>query len=199
MPDHPPPEGTRRRICQFFERTPPFSRPPLTDMARPHTFPFSHHSPPPPLRCPTLLPARRLCHSCAYQVSKLASGDGGCPDLLDRCSCDLDGSSWVAIAWYPLQRIPSGHTLKDMAACFLTYHSLAGGAQAAHIVASCSLRRIAPHRPPERSSTLPLLARLVVRHTLRFVVRTDSVEAGARLVSSTWISPPCILLRRCTA
>ncbi|XP_068660693.1 uncharacterized protein [Aristolochia californica] len=39
-------------------------------------------------------------------------------------SCDLLPSSWMSVAWYPIYRIPTGPTLKDLDACFLTYHNL---------------------------------------------------------------------------
>ncbi|KAK4768154.1 hypothetical protein SAY87_003295 [Trapa incisa] len=50
-------------------------------------------------------------------------------------SCDLLPFSWISIAWYPIYRIPTGSTLKDLDACFLMYHTLStpmdgsGGAQ----------------------------------------------------------------------
>ncbi|WZY97828.1 hypothetical protein YC2023_070157 [Brassica napus] len=39
-------------------------------------------------------------------------------------SCDLLPSSWFSVAWYPIYKIPTGPTVKDLDACFLTYHSL---------------------------------------------------------------------------
>ncbi|XP_002527022.2 uncharacterized protein LOC8271493 isoform X2 [Ricinus communis] len=57
------------------------------------------------------------------------------PGLKTLRSCDLLSSSWISVAWYPIYRIPTGPTLKDLDACFLTYHSLhtpLGGAQTAH-------------------------------------------------------------------
>ncbi|GAB4840324.1 hypothetical protein Ancab_021091 [Ancistrocladus abbreviatus] len=45
-------------------------------------------------------------------------------DLRTLRSCDVLPSSWFSVAWYPIYRIPVGPTLKDMDACFLTYHSL---------------------------------------------------------------------------
>ncbi|KAJ4819207.1 plant/protein (DUF789) [Rhynchospora pubera] len=47
------------------------------------------------------------------------------PDLKTYRSCDLHPSSWFSVAWYPIYRIPTGPTLKDVDACFLTYHRLA--------------------------------------------------------------------------
>ncbi|KAL7240349.1 hypothetical protein ACSBR2_006074 [Camellia fascicularis] len=46
------------------------------------------------------------------------------PELKTLRSCDLLSSSWISVAWYPIYRIPMGPTLKDLDACFLTYHSL---------------------------------------------------------------------------
>ncbi|KAL5069129.1 hypothetical protein RYX36_020016 [Vicia faba] len=46
------------------------------------------------------------------------------PQLLTLRSCDILSSSWISVAWYPIYRIPMGQTLKDLDACFLTYHSL---------------------------------------------------------------------------
>ncbi|PWA56306.1 hypothetical protein CTI12_AA421480 [Artemisia annua] len=46
------------------------------------------------------------------------------PELKSIKSCDLLPSSWLSVAWYPIYRIPMGPTLKDLDACFLTYHSL---------------------------------------------------------------------------
>lgn len=57
----------------------------------------------------------------ADKVSDLASRF---PELKTLRSCDLLPSSWFSVAWYPIYRIPTGPTLKDLDACFLTYHSL---------------------------------------------------------------------------
>ncbi|KAJ8471237.1 hypothetical protein OPV22_025580 [Ensete ventricosum] len=46
------------------------------------------------------------------------------PALRTLRSCDLLPSSWLSVAWYPIYRIPTGPTLKDLDACFLTFHSL---------------------------------------------------------------------------
>ncbi|CAL4945289.1 unnamed protein product [Urochloa decumbens] len=47
------------------------------------------------------------------------------PALKTLKSCDLLPSSWMSVAWYPIYRIPTGPTLKDLDACFLTFHCLA--------------------------------------------------------------------------
>nr|XP_027097137.1 uncharacterized protein LOC113716840 [Coffea arabica] len=46
------------------------------------------------------------------------------PELKTLRSCDLLSSSWISVAWYPIYRIPMGPTLRDLDACFLTFHSL---------------------------------------------------------------------------
>ncbi|KAK7274253.1 hypothetical protein RIF29_15336 [Crotalaria pallida] len=54
------------------------------------------------------------------------------PELATLKSCDILSSSWISVAWYPIYRIPTGPTLKDLDACFLTYHHLytpVGGSQ----------------------------------------------------------------------
>ncbi|XVE92607.1 hypothetical protein REPUB_Repub01dG0112800 [Reevesia pubescens] len=56
------------------------------------------------------------------------------PELKTLKSCDLLSYSWISVAWYPIYRIPTGPTLKDLDACFLTYHYLhtpMGGGQGA--------------------------------------------------------------------
>ncbi|KAL8112188.1 hypothetical protein AgCh_019761 [Apium graveolens] len=46
------------------------------------------------------------------------------PELKSLRSCDLRPSSWISVSWYPIYRIPMGPTLKDLDACFLTFHPL---------------------------------------------------------------------------
>lgn len=46
------------------------------------------------------------------------------PELRTLRSYDLLPASWISVAWYPIYRIPIGQTLRDLDACFLTYHSL---------------------------------------------------------------------------
>ncbi|KAG0496378.1 hypothetical protein HPP92_001069 [Vanilla planifolia] len=46
------------------------------------------------------------------------------PRLKSYRSCDLLPFSWISVAWYPIYRIPTGPTLRDLDACFLTFHSL---------------------------------------------------------------------------
>ncbi|CAM0149395.1 unnamed protein product [Urochloa decumbens] len=46
------------------------------------------------------------------------------PELHTLRSCDLSPASWISVAWYPIYRIPTVPTQRDLDACFLTYHSL---------------------------------------------------------------------------
>ncbi|GLJ35470.1 hypothetical protein SUGI_0713350 [Cryptomeria japonica] len=46
------------------------------------------------------------------------------PELMSLRSVDLSPASWMSVAWYPIYHIPSGRTIKDLSACFLTYHTL---------------------------------------------------------------------------
>ncbi|XP_059625627.1 uncharacterized protein LOC132268799 [Cornus florida] len=55
------------------------------------------------------------------KVSVLASQN---PELRAYKSCDLLPDSWISVAWYPIYRIPTGPTLRDLDASFLTFHSL---------------------------------------------------------------------------
>lgn len=46
------------------------------------------------------------------------------PLLMSLRSVDLCPASWMAVAWYPIYHIPTGRSIKDLSACFLTYHTL---------------------------------------------------------------------------
>ncbi|KAJ8629440.1 hypothetical protein MRB53_022763 [Persea americana] len=46
------------------------------------------------------------------------------PGLMSFKSVDLSPASWMSVAWYPIYHIPSGKNVKDLSACFLTYHTL---------------------------------------------------------------------------
>ncbi|KAH9329381.1 hypothetical protein KI387_001489, partial [Taxus chinensis] len=46
------------------------------------------------------------------------------PELMSLKSIDLSPASWMSVAWYPIYHIPTGRTLRDLSACFLTYHTL---------------------------------------------------------------------------
>ncbi|KAF5452299.1 hypothetical protein F2P56_027310 [Juglans regia] len=57
----------------------------------------------------------------ADKISVLASRF---PELRTYKSSDLSPSSWISVSWYPIYRIPTGPTLQNLDACFLTFHSL---------------------------------------------------------------------------
>ncbi|KAK8967528.1 hypothetical protein KSP40_PGU006402 [Platanthera guangdongensis] len=63
-------------------------------------------------------------HGRAPLVDKISSLASKFPDLKTYNSCDLLSSSWMSVAWYPIYRIPIGSTLRDLDACFLTFHLL---------------------------------------------------------------------------
>ncbi|KAF3781475.1 hypothetical protein EJ110_NYTH36919 [Nymphaea thermarum] len=52
------------------------------------------------------------------------------PGLMSLKSIELSPASWMAVAWYPIYHIPTGRTVKDLSACFLTYHTLSSSFQA---------------------------------------------------------------------
>ncbi|GAV62370.1 DUF789 domain-containing protein [Cephalotus follicularis] len=46
------------------------------------------------------------------------------PGVLKLHSAELSPYSWMAVAWYPVYQIPAVKNVKELSACFLTYHSL---------------------------------------------------------------------------
>eukprot|EP01018_Ginkgo_biloba_P017196 Gb_15789 [translate_table: standard] len=60
------------------------------------------------------------------KVNQLARGF---PELLSLRSIDLSPASWMSVAWYPIYHIPTGRTVRDLSACFLTYHTLSSSFQ----------------------------------------------------------------------
>jgi hypothetical protein len=54
-------------------------------------------------------------------------------------SYELLPNSYLSVAWYPIYRIPTGPTLRDLDACFLTFHPLSKPLQAEGDVSSRSL------------------------------------------------------------
>lgn len=55
------------------------------------------------------------------KVNELARGF---PELMSLRSIDLSPASWMSVAWYPIYHIPTRRTVRDLSACFLTYHTL---------------------------------------------------------------------------
>ncbi|KAI9087811.1 hypothetical protein K1719_030141 [Acacia pycnantha] len=57
-------------------------------------------------------------------MDKITELARGYPALMTLKNVDLSPASWMAIAWYPIYSIPSQKNEKDLAACFLTFHTL---------------------------------------------------------------------------
>ncbi|KAM4116507.1 hypothetical protein ACB094_02G056000 [Castanea mollissima] len=75
------------------------------------------------------------------------------PKLRTYWSCDLSPLSWISVAWYPIYRIPTGPTLQNLDACFLTFHSLSTPFQ----ITSTDGLHFRGSRPKEvRSADLPI-------------------------------------------
>ncbi|XP_020518847.1 uncharacterized protein LOC18427637 isoform X1 [Amborella trichopoda] len=53
----------------------------------------------------------------------------GCPELTSLRSIDLSPASWMSVAWYPIYHIPPSRMVRDLSACFLTYHTLSSSFQ----------------------------------------------------------------------
>ncbi|KAA8527965.1 hypothetical protein F0562_035166 [Nyssa sinensis] len=51
------------------------------------------------------------------------------PGIMTLRSVDLSPASWMAVAWYPIYHIPTKGNLKELSACFLTYHTLSSSFQ----------------------------------------------------------------------
>ncbi|KAL9685672.1 hypothetical protein QQ045_023123 [Rhodiola kirilowii] len=67
---------------------------------------------------------RELPHQRKPLFDKISSLAAGHADLKKYRSCDLLPSSWISVAWYPIYRIPTGPSLKNLEASFLTFHHL---------------------------------------------------------------------------
>ncbi|KAH0461388.1 hypothetical protein IEQ34_008963 [Dendrobium chrysotoxum] len=62
-----------------------------------------------------------VCQQTMLPISQLANKF---PQLKTYRSYDLLPTSWFSVAWYPIYRIPTGPTLRDLDACFLSFHTL---------------------------------------------------------------------------
>lgn len=61
------------------------------------------------------------------KIEELALDEDGFTGLLTLRSCDIHPASWYSVAWYPIYQLPSGMPIRDLHACFLTFHSLTLG------------------------------------------------------------------------
>ncbi|TKY51997.1 Transducin/WD40 repeat superfamily protein [Spatholobus suberectus] len=57
----------------------------------------------------------------AEKITELARNH---PALMTFKSVDISPTSWMAVAWYPIYAVPCHKNKKDLAASFLTYHTL---------------------------------------------------------------------------
>ncbi|KFK43765.1 hypothetical protein AALP_AA1G169700 [Arabis alpina] len=112
----------------------------------------------------------------ADKMSDLASRF---PELNTLRSCDLLPSSWFSVAWYPVYRIPTGPTLKDLDACFLTYHSLHTPFQAPGVTTK-SVRAV----PSESVEKMALPVFGLASYKLRGSVWTSIKGSAHELVNS---------------
>ncbi|KAJ0253442.1 hypothetical protein HA466_0111300 [Hirschfeldia incana] len=113
----------------------------------------------------------------ADKMSDLASSF---PELNTLRSCDLLPSSWFSVAWYPIYKIPTGPTIKDLDACFLTYHSLHTPFQGAGVTTQ-SLCELQPKENVEKT-TLPVFG--LASYKLRGSVWTSIKGSSHQLVNS---------------
>lgn len=60
----------------------------------------------------------------AEKVAELAAAHPSFAALGAARADHLHPGSWFAVAWYPIYRIPTGALLRDLSACFLTFHGL---------------------------------------------------------------------------
>ncbi|CAN6479035.1 unnamed protein product [Victoria cruziana] len=54
------------------------------------------------------------------------------PEIYSLRSVDLSAASWMSVAWYPIYHIPARRAVRDLSACFLTYHTLSFSFQDSH-------------------------------------------------------------------
>ncbi|CAH8353785.1 unnamed protein product [Eruca vesicaria subsp. sativa] len=111
----------------------------------------------------------------ADKMSDLASRF---PELKTLRSCDLLPSSWFSVAWYPIYKIPTGPTVKDLDACFLTYHSLHTPFQGAGVATQSMYE---PRESVEKTA-LPIFG--LASYKLRGSVWTSIKGSGNHLVNS---------------
>lgn len=78
------------------------------------------------------------------------------PELRTYRSCDLSPASWISVAWYPIYRIPTGPTLQNLDACFLTFHSLSTSTISNQHLPSSNLRNVKSSREIPLKLSLPI-------------------------------------------
>ncbi|KAF3777182.1 hypothetical protein EJ110_NYTH46459 [Nymphaea thermarum] len=63
-------------------------------------------------------------HARAPLLEKINQLSQEYPELYRLRSIDLSAASWISVAWYPIYHIPARRAVRDLSACFLTYHTL---------------------------------------------------------------------------
>ncbi|CAI5473233.1 unnamed protein product [Closterium sp. Yama58-4] len=91
--------------------------------------------------------------------SKVEELEGELPCLRHLRSIDLHPRSWMAIAWYPLYKIPAGPSVRDLGASFLTFHSLSSPGPSGSCVRCNDDYWISPMKLPHRRSARAVRAR----------------------------------------
>ncbi|KAK3035780.1 hypothetical protein RJ639_033509 [Escallonia herrerae] len=68
------------------------------------------------------------------------------PGLMTLKNVDLSPATWMAVAWYPIYHIPTKGNVKDLSACFLTFHTLSSSFQGIHylFITQCLSNPMAP-------------------------------------------------------
>ncbi|GJP63629.1 hypothetical protein CLOP_g20698 [Closterium sp. NIES-67] len=100
-------------------------------------------------------------HSRPPLFAKVAELERDCALLTRTSSFQLHPRSWLAIAWYPVYSIPTGPATRDLAASFLTFHSLSSPLPSSGSCSRCRDRFwIAPpslplYHPVKQLSQLP--------------------------------------------
>ncbi|NP_001145213.1 uncharacterized protein LOC100277764 [Zea mays] len=62
-------------------------------------------------------------------IDKVYELSQGFPGLTSLKSAELSPVSWMSVAWYPIYHIPYQRSVKDLSACFLTYHTISSSFQ----------------------------------------------------------------------
>ncbi|XP_072957074.1 uncharacterized protein [Typha angustifolia] len=63
-------------------------------------------------------------HGRVPLLNKVYELSQGFPGLTSLTSVELSPASWMSVAWYPIYHIPARCNVKELSACFLTYHAL---------------------------------------------------------------------------
>ncbi|TYH77875.1 hypothetical protein ES332_D04G185600v1 [Gossypium tomentosum] len=79
------------------------------------------------------------------------------PGLINLHCMNLSPYSWIAIAWYPVYQIPTAINVKELSACFVTYHPLFSLPQASENV-KLEVEKVEGKKSKEEEMCLPPFA-----------------------------------------